>query len=327
MAFFSVIIPCYNAGITIFETLKSLEDQTYKDFEVVCVNDGSTDNTVAIICEFKENSSMTINIISQQNKGVSVARNKGISMATGEYLVFLDADDCYHPKFLESMYNSLIMYDSDTAYCELCHSRENIKWDTNILIDCSVEEEKSFLEKALYRMDKYGFCCYAYKSKIIKKLNLEFPLNIYYGEDREFIWKYLAHCKKAIAINNTLYWYRDNPLSAVNTASWRRTDALISVEKTSDYLKKLGHPYADKYYEYMYARNMLAVMFNFAKARRKDLFVKLRETYDVRTQMKYLKRITNQKHAKYAAVVYLFSPFLFYLIVSNLRFLRKLRLV
>ena len=87
----SVIIPCYNCQEYVEETLNSLAKQTYKDFEVVCVNDGSTDNTLSILQAWQAQNLFDMQIISKENGGVSRARNAGIQAAKGEFLLFLDS--------------------------------------------------------------------------------------------------------------------------------------------------------------------------------------------------------------------------------------------
>jgi glycosyltransferase involved in cell wall biosynthesis len=99
----SVITPAYNAESFLQETLDSLVNQTFKDFEVIIIDDGSIDTTPIIIEEYCEKYS-NFQSFSQHNSGVSKARNRGIDEASGEYLAFLDSDDLYAPKALEKMY-------------------------------------------------------------------------------------------------------------------------------------------------------------------------------------------------------------------------------
>lgn len=112
----SIIIPCYNAALFIEETLRSIVLQSYRDYEVVIIDDGSTDTTKEIISRLKE---PKVNYIFQENKGVSAARNKGLEFSAGEYVLFLDADDLLDPDFLK-------------------HRVETLENNPDILFTCSV---------------------------------------------------------------------------------------------------------------------------------------------------------------------------------------------
>lgn len=94
----SVIIPCYNCGAFIGETIQSVLDQTYQDFEIIVVDDGSTDNSESVVKSIQDS---RIHYISQPNSGVSKARNKGFQYANGKYIVFFDGDDIMSSNFLE----------------------------------------------------------------------------------------------------------------------------------------------------------------------------------------------------------------------------------
>jgi glycosyltransferase involved in cell wall biosynthesis len=101
MPFFSIVIPVYNKEKFVAKTLKSVLDQNFTDYEIIIVNDGSTDQSEAKILEHKDN---RIQYYSKKNNGVAVARNLGIAKATANYICFLDADDYWYPNFLETMH-------------------------------------------------------------------------------------------------------------------------------------------------------------------------------------------------------------------------------
>ena len=110
----SVIIPLYNKGFIISETLDSVLAQTFTDFEVVIVNDGSTDNSFEIVSRFSDE---RIKLFQQQNKGAAAARNLGIEKATGELIAFLDADDYWYPNHLDELYQLYIDFPNCGIYC------------------------------------------------------------------------------------------------------------------------------------------------------------------------------------------------------------------
>lgn len=105
----SIIIPAYNVEKYIPRTLESIKSQTFKDIEVIVINDGSTDNTLTIVKNFLKNVDFSYKIITQKNQGVSAARNRGIKEAKGKYICFLDGDDFYDSFFIGKMERKLNM--------------------------------------------------------------------------------------------------------------------------------------------------------------------------------------------------------------------------
>lgn len=118
----SVIIPVYNGQDYLENCIKSLEEQTFKAFEIVIVNDGSTDGTGALcekLCAEHEN----IRVLTLDDQGVSAARNEGLKEARGEFITFVDADDRVRSDMLEVLYNLITSTGSDLAGCDFLHGR------------------------------------------------------------------------------------------------------------------------------------------------------------------------------------------------------------
>ena len=115
----SVIVPVYNSEKYLTEALNSLEEQTFKNFEVIIVNDGSTDNSEKIIKDFV-NKNSNFKLINQKNMGPGYAKNTGIRYSKGKYIAFLDSDDFFAPNFLEILYNLAVENKADIAFSELC---------------------------------------------------------------------------------------------------------------------------------------------------------------------------------------------------------------
>ncbi len=124
--FFSVIIPCYNVAESLYPTFKCLTKQSFLDFEVVFVNDGSTDKTQDLIESFTLD--QKIIVINQQNKGLGAARNSAIKASSGKYIALLDADDLWEDNKLEFVHNYLKKYNSEVV----CHN-EYVVNDKNII--------------------------------------------------------------------------------------------------------------------------------------------------------------------------------------------------
>lgn len=111
----SVVIPLYNKAHTIVNTLNTVFAQTYQDFEVVIVNDGSTDNSVEVVQQHFNDK--RIRIIHQKNAGVSVARNRGVDESKGDYIAFLDGDDEWHPDYLSIINDTISKYPQAGMIC------------------------------------------------------------------------------------------------------------------------------------------------------------------------------------------------------------------
>ena len=140
----SVIMPVYNNEKYIRDTLDSVKNQTFTDFEVLCIDDGSTDNSPSIIKEYAEKD-VRFHYIHQENSGAGPARNNGLRKAKGEYISFLDGDDLYYPDFLKKMVASLEKTQADVCVCE----REDFNTNTNQVINPKLKFQR-FEENCAY---------------------------------------------------------------------------------------------------------------------------------------------------------------------------------
>ena len=122
----SLVMPVYNVEKYLKRALESVQTQTFKNFELIIVNDGSTDGSKAIAESFCEKNENFI-LINQENQGPSVARNTGLKVCKGDYIGFMDSDDYLEPEFLESLYTAATENDADIACCNfnLYYPEEN----------------------------------------------------------------------------------------------------------------------------------------------------------------------------------------------------------
>ena len=311
----SIIIPCYNAQDFLDETLEGLENQTRRDFEVVCINDGSKDNTLSVLRTWQKKGTLDIQIVDKENGGVSAARNDGLKAARGKYVVFLDADDAYHEEFVERLIGSMEQTNADTVYCRLDKKYENVMAAGRKQTEPILQKQKEAMDNLLYRMGEFGFCCYAYRREVLEQQQIWFDCDTKFGEDREFNWKYLSRCKNAVFVDRPLYWYRMNVQSVTRAqASWRKTDLLGAVKRIEAYLLEQKCVYSKEFNSYMYARAMWAVAKTFAVGGDQELFQRLAKEYDVKTCMKRTARDSN-KLVALASRLYLVHPMLFYYVV------------
>lgn len=306
----SIIVPIYNADAYLSECFESLLKQTYTKFEVICVNDGSTDRSGSICKHFSDKDSRFV-YIEQINGGVSKARNKGIEIANGEFICFLDADDTLPNYALDVYMKSAIGHDTVVGY--------TTRGNTKKYVDSKVTYHEGIdyiLNDYLINNTNYQFCNYLYRKNILDKVGLKFSEDLKYGEDEEFTWKYLSHCKTAITIDVTLYNYRDNPTSASHTVSYSRVQVIDSMIRVYDYYKSLNHNFSEKLYKWGIPRAKLSILKQFAVNKRKDLFRQLTESKKYDRSMLPLLRFPNF-NIKLASLIYSLSPYLFFTLLSK----------
>ena len=122
----SIIVPVYNTSIYLEQCLNSIHNQSFKDYEVICVDDGSSDNSLHILKKY-EKIIKNFKVISQKNQGVAVARNTGLANACGDYIVFIDSDDFVKENYLEVLYNESCKTNADVVICNFYRYYERSK--------------------------------------------------------------------------------------------------------------------------------------------------------------------------------------------------------
>ncbi len=240
----SVIIPAYNVEGYIEKTIESVLNQTYRNIEIIVVNDGSTDKTKEIAHNILKNSGVNFKIINQTNQGVSVARNVGIENASGDYIKFLDGDDRLHPSSIELLLNKALEknvgivfggQDVITFNGKVIYKYENMykyKWETEsykkAIIDFLTGETYISVNSSLI------------SSKLIKENNIKFTKGAKYSEDIEFLAKVIYYSKSisCLSITTVLSVYR--PTSSTKQATLSVFHNVGSVKRLIKFFKNLS---------------------------------------------------------------------------------------
>ncbi len=206
----SVIIPIYNTAKYLAECLDSVLAQTFSDFEIICINDGSTDDSPKILARYHQQDSRII-IIDQQNAGVSAARNAGLQKAVGKYIAFVDSDDTVAPDFISTLYKVAEKHNADVVYSNMLG--ENFQNISQPLV-----EKSDFSAKILpvyFKNDQYNSVCNKlYSSHTIRGHKPKFSVRKTHAEDAEFNIRFLIHAERIYFCNYSGYHYRDTPDSA-----------------------------------------------------------------------------------------------------------------
>lgn len=320
----SVVIPCYNSEATLERALDSLSDQTFKKFEVLVINDGSTDNTKELIQNYSLKNKLYIRYFEQKNSGVSVARNYGIKEAANKFLLFLDSDDVYHKNFIKVLYEKVKLDKVDTAMTYTTKDMKQINTSLNIsdYPFKHLKKQEKVMEKFLYEKENLSFASFIYRKEILDKYSIQFPVGVRTAEDLEFIWKYLCHCQTAYLCEIPLYGYIENKESVTNMVFWERTHSFMVFQKIGDYIKTYNPSFYLKYEKHMYPRVIWSYAKTFASGGNKIYFNKLNEEFNMKYYMRIL--VTNAKdwRVSVTALVYTLSPLAFFYLIKLL-FYRK----
>lgn len=243
---FSIIIPVYNGEKYIITSINNILNQKFDNYELILINDGSTDSTSEKLSAFAENK--RINIIDYKvNKGVSYARNIGIKNAKGEFLLFLDSDDFLAYNCLAELSDILSKKDHDiVSYGFIKTFNKKVLDYSNFRYNNTSFKNTDFLEKYFTRTIPQCMCSFVCKKEIIVNNNILFSENIYFAEDQEFQIKCMFYSKKIFYTSSQFFKYNLQDTSVMNSAfSVKRLtiiDAFMNVSelfKSDNRLKKL----------------------------------------------------------------------------------------
>ena len=222
----SILIPAYNVDAFLSKCLGSVLSQTFKDFEVILVNDGSTDGTAELCNEFAVQDNR-IKVFHKQNEGISATREFCLKQASGEYIQFIDADDWITPNMLESMYNASVENNADVVGCNFTQVCPKETKRTRTFYS----SKDSFLRAVI--SNEWGVLWkILVKRSVVTERNIHFPLGINGGEDYFFVINVLLGARKTFCIDEYCYFYnRLNENSTIATPSKEKVLEQISATK------------------------------------------------------------------------------------------------
>lgn len=222
----SFIIPVYNAEKYLEGCLQSISNQSFVDFEILVVNDGSTDNSLEILNQYQK-IEPRLKIFSQENKGVSVARNVGMENAWGEYLTFVDADDVLAPDILSSLYSEIKNSFHDLVIANFKSKNGNREIDFKNIEKDYISKEELISDFITWKL-KIRLGSFLIKNSLIKNNNLKFEERLKYAEDVHFITKALYYSSSVKIVTELMYIYLYNDYSTIIRVGFNRFDSFIA---------------------------------------------------------------------------------------------------
>lgn len=248
----SIIVPVYNVEQYLKRCLNSIFNNTFQDFELIIINDGSTDKSEDVILEFVDKYKDKIIYLSKKNAGVSIARNDGIKKARGNYITFIDSDDYIEPNMFETMMKKMAQDDFDIVVCDAKIVYEDSN-DSRVVSSGYIQDlyHKNRIRETMpvfypVMWNKI------YKTEIVKKI--QFTSGVWY-EDMEYLLKLYPHINSIGVVKKPLYNYLQRKNSITYTYNDKLYDIINNMERVIDYYKLEGvyDEYKDEI-EYLYAR-------------------------------------------------------------------------
>lgn len=297
----SVVVPIYNVEKYLSRCLESIVQQTYKNIEILLINDGSTDNSL-LICEEYAKKDKRIKILTQENGGLSAARNTGIDHACGKYITFVDSDDEIETDMLEYLYN--IIHNADLAVCQ----RQNItedgkKINSKIKVKPRIVLGNKHCMKEFFSSRDIDTVAWGklYKTDLFK--TVRYPLGKYH-EDIFTTYQIIAQCDSISIGDKKKYLYRQRDTSISKTSfSIKHLDSVKGNLERAEYIRKY-YPELLNYAQagIVYAANVCSVRMAKSGIIDTEIIVRLQSLY-----RKYEKQFLKGKSGLLAKVFSIFA--------------------
>lgn len=312
----SIIIPVYNSAKYLDECFESITKQTFSEFEVLCVDDGSTDDSLEK-CRKWETIDRRFHVFTQKNQGVSCARNLAIEQAKGEYICFIDSDDVVAPDYL--LHLTELAKDGSFPVCGYTRKKEELGRNVP---GVTCYDATNYILHIIYESIAHpNIWMMLFKADIIREHNIRYVVGCVRNEDTEFFVNYLTYEKNVIVSKVKNYYYRPNPTSAMLAPITAK--ALTSIEAAERMNKLLVEKGIIVDPNIVKSNSVLIYSYSLAKRKNKELYNLLHIRYDVRSAM--TKMLSFPRISKnLVAISYLFfGKRLFYKCVGLLYLLNR----
>ena len=275
----SIVVPVYNMEAYLPECLASIVAQRCQDFEVLLVDDGSKDNSLAVCQEWAAKDAR-FRVFSQQNAGVSVARNRALDEAKGEYVCFVDADDAIAPDYLALLLE--LTRDGSFPLCWYTRDKATLGADGG---KQDRYEAKQFIRYVVTDvLNHANLWMMLFKRDIIREHGIRFTPGCVRNEDTEFYIHYLLYEQKVVVSDYKGYYYRPNPTSAMGKPATK--EALTSIEAAGRIDRLLLENGLVSEDGIMLSGRVLAYAYSLSRQKNWELYVYLHDRYDVKAAVK-----------------------------------------
>ncbi|WP_303015178.1 glycosyltransferase family 2 protein [Holdemania massiliensis] len=304
----SVVFPTYNVEKYVINSLESIIQQTYADFELIIVDDGSVDNTVKICTEILTKTKINWKLLKQENHGQSTARNCGLKVCKGEYVVFVDSDDILSKNFLSALISAINILDCNMVFCDFTYDLRYLRSDNSLNYEVQNIEAKEMLDFFLYRKREIIIPAFLYRKNFLIDNNIYFRENVRFSEDQLFLWEcFIKNVKPILFYKEKLYFYLKHPKSIMTSSVRDRIESgYIGLKMLIDELQFCNY----KNMHFIEPRWIIGALYSAAKYLKYDDFIYLYKTMNAEHCFKRLASFGDMK-AELTAFIAIF-PHLFY---------------
>lgn len=265
----SVIIPIYNCEEFLDDSVGGILNQTFKDIEVICVDDGSTDGSLDRLNEFAQKDSR-VHVFHQENQGGGIARNFAMTKATGKYLYFMDADDIIYPEALDACYRlceekdlDFVLFKAISYFEDLGKYEEHEYFTMSKLYECVGDEVFSFEDVGdlivNFSVTPWGKL---YNREFVMKSGAQFAHQLSF-HDNKFFFEMLFHSKRILFLNETYYVRRIHSNSLIGSRNRKFFNVFIAYDQIFDIFRKYNH--FEEYKRPLYNWKINILYFRFRK--------------------------------------------------------------
>ncbi|WP_228307722.1 glycosyltransferase [Priestia sp. J2] len=299
----SVVIPVYNVEKYITECIESLLNQTLEQCEFIFVNDGSKDNSVQIIENYRKKDNR-VKLINQENHGVSIARNNGLEIALGEYVGFVDADDYIEKDMYQTLYNCARQNNYDLILSNFESEIEGHKLITKYSFPIGIILDESYIKREILpyflKADDLNTACNKlYRHKILKENLIRFPENVPLGEDGMFNMSFIGCIDTMIYINYTGYHYREVKGSATRNVAekdyFQRALEVYRLELPENLMGTINKVKVQKFKALKLIKNVMSYV---------HVYSHPAEELSFKMRYRYIKEMISNKYVKEALPIY-----------------------
>ncbi len=303
----SIIIPVYNGEKYISNIISAFMAQTEKNFELVFVDDGSTDGTFAKLNKYANSTTMDIQVIHQENAGVSAARNKGIEAAKGEYIGFADVDD-----FVSDDYISVFNDNINSGFDLLIFQSKRVTETQKLITDTSYDGTQkitaiNMLNRFIVNPTKFGVYNIFIKKSLLDNENIRFVEGYKYYEDYNFLYRVITLSGKTLITEHQLYFYILRDGSAMQKFTSERIECMQIMTDLQSFFDKHLPEFSKTYKKWGVSRLYWSVMWQACLAMDTREALAFSRRYKVKKYLKNLIFIPSKKVA-FSSVLFLISP-------------------